>query len=516
MSTTIPNAAEPMGPPLQGVPSAAGAPPSFPQTLGHPRPLWMLFMTEFWERFAFYGMRWALTLYIVAQFFNGSATGQAFASRTYGAYLALVYATALFGGYVADRIIGYQRSILLGAIIMGSGLFVIMLPSQSIFMLGLSLVIVGNGLFKPNISTMVGQLYAANDDRRDRGFTIFYMGINAGALVAPLVTGWLASVITDTPMQQNYKVVFAAAGVGMVLSFFWFWFGRRQLGAIGRPPAERNGTSSLLYVVIGAAVAVPIVYLLLARVGAGILGYVLAALFVGLSLMLLVEGIREGKVQRDKVIVMLVLFLFNILFFMFFEQAGSSFNFLAENIVDRQMFGGWEFPTGWFQSVNPLAIVVLAPLVAMIWGVLGRAGKEPSIPRKFGLGLLGNAVAFLVLMYALKNLVSGDGHIPFWPLVLVYVLQTVGELCLSPIGLSMVTKLAPMKYVGLAMGGWFLSTAIGNNLSGIFAGSVSGETGMTVASALKGFTFSFWLLLGAGIFLFLIAPVINRLMHGVK
>jgi len=211
-----------------------------------------------------------------------------------------------------------------------------------------------------------------------------------------------------------------------------------------------------------------------------------------------------------------VLFLFNMLFFMFFEQAGSSFNFLAENIVDRQMFGGWEFPTGWFQSVNPLAIVVLAPVVAMIWGVLGRAGKEPSIPRKFGLGLLGNAVAFLVLMYALKNLVSGDGHIPFWPLVLVYVLQTVGELCLSPIGLSMVTKLAPMKYVGLAMGGWFLSTAIGNNLSGIFAGSVSGETGMTVASALKGFTFSFWLLLGAGIFLFLVAPVINRLMHGVK
>ena len=234
------------------------------------------------------------------------------------------------------------------------------------------------------------------------------------------------------------------------------------------------------------------------------------------AVLLLVEGIREGKVQRDRVIVMLVLFLFNMLFFMFFEQAGSSFNFLAENIVDRQMFGGWEFPTGWFQSVNPLAIVLLAPVVAMIWGVLGRAGKEPSIPRKFGLGLLGNAVAFLVLMYALKNLVSGDGHIPFWPLVLVYVLQTVGELCLSPIGLSTVTKLAPMKYVGLAMGGWFLSTAIGNNLSGIFAGSVSGETGMTVESALKGFTFSFWLLLGAGIFLFLIAPVINRLMHGVK
>jgi POT family proton-dependent oligopeptide transporter len=180
------------------------------------------------------------------------------------------------------------------------------------------------------------------------------------------------------------------------------------------------------------------------------------------------------------------------------------------------MFGGWEFPVGWFQSVNPTAIVLLAPIVALAWGALSRRGAEPSIPRKFGLGLLGNAVAFLLLMYALKNLVSADNHIPFWPLVVVYVLQTVGELCLSPIGLSMVTKLAPMKYVGLAMGGWFLSTAIGNNLSGIFAGHVSGETGMTVASALEGFTFSFYLLLGAGIVLFLGAPLLNRLMHGVK
>jgi POT family proton-dependent oligopeptide transporter len=243
---------------------------------------------------------------------------------------------------------------------------------------------------------------------------------------------------------------------------------------------------------------------------------VLGALFVALAAMLLVEALREGAVSRDKVIAMLMLFTFNILFWCFFEQAGSSFNFLAENIVDRKMFGGWEFPVGWFQSVNPTAIVLLAPVVALVWGALARAGKEPSIPRKFGLGLLGNAVAFLLLMYALGNLVSADNHIPFWPLVVVYVLQTVGELCLSPIGLSMVTKLAPVRYVGLAMGGWFLSTSIGNNLSGIFAGSVSGETGMTVGSALKGFTFSFWLLLVAGAVLFLIAPLMNKLMHGVK
>ena len=483
--------------------------------LGHPKQLWMLFMTEFWERFSFYGMRWALTLYIVSQFFGGDPSGQAYASRTYGAYLALVYATGFFGGYVADRIIGYQRSILFGAIVMGAGLFVIAIPNQQIFLLGLALVICGNGMFKPNISTMVGHLYKEGDHRRDRGFTIFYMGINGGALLAPLLTGWLASTITDTPMQDNYKIVFYATGVGMIISFLWFWFGRRQLGDIGKPPADRNGVRSMLWVIIGMAVAVPVTYLLMSKVGAGPLQWVLTTLFVILVVMIIAEAMREGSVQRDKAIAMLVLFLFNILFFMFFEQAGSSFNFLAQNIVNRD-FGGWEFPVGWFQSVNPAAILILAPLITLLWAALDRGGKEPSIPRKFSFGLLGNALGFLVLMFALQNLVRPDGLIPFWPLALCYVMQTTGELCLSPIGLSMVTKLAPARFVGFAMGGWFLSTAIGNNLSGIFAGEVSGETGMTVASALSGFTFSFYLLLGAGILLFLISPLIAKLMHGVK
>ncbi|MBT2117290.1 oligopeptide:H+ symporter [Dyella sp. LX-66] len=490
--------------------------PDYPQTMGHPRPLWMLFMTEFWERFAFYGMRWALTLYIVAEFFGGSPTGQAFASRTYGAYLALVYAAAVFGGYVADKVIGYQRSILVGAVVMSAGLFMIMLPNQDIFLLGLSTVIVGNGLFKPNISSMVGQLYGVGDPRRDRGFTLFYMGINAGALASPLLTGWLASYFTDTPMQQNYKLVFLASGIGMLFSLFWFWFGRRQLKGVGRPLPEQASRMRVVYVLIGCLVAVPLVYLVMAKAGAVVLQWLLSFLFVGLCVLLMIDGVREGKVQRDRVIAMLVIFVFNVLFWMFYEQAGSSFNFLAENIVDRKMFGGWEFPVGWFQSVAPLALVLLAPLMSMLWGWLDNRKLEPSIPRKFGFGLLGNAVAFVALMYALSSLVDDKGLIPFWPLVVVYVLQTVGELCLSPIGLSMVTKLAPGRLVGLAMGGWFLSTGIGNNLSGIFAGHVSGKTGMTVASALSGFTFSFWLLGIAAVILLAVAPLINRLMHGVK
>jgi len=487
----------------------------FPELLGHPRPLWMLFMTEFWERFSFYGMRWALTLYIVAQFYSGSGTGEAPANRIYGAYLALVYASGLLGGYAADRLIGYQRSILLGAVIMGSGLFVMMIPSMDVFELGLSLVIVGNGLFKPNISTMVGQLYAQNDMRRDAGFTIFYMGINAGSFISPLLTGWLASVITDTPLQQNYKVVFACAGIGMILSFLWFWFGRRQLHGIGRPPAEGSESRKFAIVLIGAAVLVPIVYVLLAKLGADVLAWVPGVLFIGLAIMLLIEGVREGAVPRDKVIAMLIIFVFNILFWMFYEQAGSSFNFLAEKIVDR-MFGGWEFPVAWFQSVNPIGVITLAPLVAMAWVALAKRNREPSIPRKFGLGLIGNGAAFLLLMFALTHLVDASNKIPFWTLFMVYVIQALGELCLSPIGLSMVTKLAPARLVGFAMGGWFLSIATGNNLSGIFASSVSGETGMTTASALSGYTFGFWALVGSGVLLFLIDPLINKLMHGVR
>jgi proton-dependent oligopeptide transporter, POT family len=490
--------------------------PDYPQMLGHPRPLWMLFMTEFWERFAFYSVSWALALYIVAHFYNGDPAGQAWAAQIFGSYTALIYASSIFGGYVADKIIGYQRSILIGALVMALGLFAVMLPSRDIFLFGLAMVIVGNGLFKPNISSMVGQLYGPNDDRRDRGFTLFYMGINGGALLAPLLTGWLASYFTDTPLQQNYKLVFGAAGVGMLLSLFWFWFGRRGLRGVGRPAPEAASRMRVVWVMLGVAVTVPLVYLLLAYVGANGLQFVLGPLFVVVAVMLIVEAIRHDRVQLDRVLAMLIIFAFSVLFWMFYFQLGTSFNFLAENLVDRKMFGGWVFPVGWFQSVSPLAIIVLAPVVTLIWAFLAKRHKEPSIPRKFGLSLIFNGLGFAVLVYALARLIDGNGLIPFWPLTLCYVLQTVGELCLSPIGLSMVTKLAPPRLVGLAMGGWFLSLAVGGNLSGLLAGHISGENGMTAASALSGFTFSFWLLTGAGVLLLLISPLINKLMHGVR
>jgi POT family proton-dependent oligopeptide transporter len=489
-------------------------PPEFKQVLGHPQPLWMLFMSEFWERFAFYGIRWAMVLYIVAEFYGGDASGEKPANELYGAYLALVYAGAIFGGYIADKFIGFQRSILLGAVIMATGLFMIAIPNEQVFRLGLATVIVGNGLFKPIISTLVGKLYAQGDFRRDAGFTIFYMGINLGAMIAPIATQILAQKFFGSDGMPAYKVVFIAAGVGMILSLVWFWFGRRMLQGIGAPDEAATGMGNVVKVLfIGAGIGIPMFYFLL-TIDATVLQILLMLLFIVPAIMLVVEGIREGNVARDKVIAMLLIFGFNVMFWMFFEQAGSSFNFLADKIVDRTM-GDWVFPTAWFQSVNSVAIITLAPIIAWLWVKMGSA--NPSIPRKFGLGLIFNGLAFLLLMLALSRYVDPVTlKIPFWTLFMVYVIQSVGELCLSPIGLSMTTKLAPARLGGLAMGGWFLSIAIGNNLSGIFAGRVSGEEGISTDSALLGYTFGFWALLGAGVLLFLLAPLINKLMHGVK
>lgn len=490
--------------------------PEFENLWGHPKPLWMLFMAEFWERFAFYGIRWALTLYIVAQFFNGDASGQSFASNTYGAYLALVYASAIFGGYIADKVIGSQHSILVGAVIMGAGLFLIMLPNETFFMIGLATVIVGNGLFKPNISNLVGKIYALDDHRRDSGFSIFYMGINAGAMVSPIITQWLASTLTDTPMMNNYKAVFGAAGVGMLISYVWFYIGRRQLKGIGSIEKTPLRTKNLITVIFGALASIIPVYILMTYAGAQVLAWILFVLFVGLAILLLKQAKGDGKVAFERVIACLIMFLFNVIFFMFFEQAGSSFTFLAQNIVDRSITEAVEFKIAWFQSVNSVAILIFAPLVSALWLFMHKRKVEPSIPRKFALGLLGTGLGFLVLIYALENLLDANNMIPIWPLAACYVLHTIGELCLSPIGLSMVSKLVPASLAGFAFGGWFLSTAIGNNFSGILAGSMSGETGMTVASALSGFSFSFWLLTLGGAFLFIIGPQINKLMHGVK
>jgi proton-dependent oligopeptide transporter, POT family len=499
----------------------AFVPPPAGDILGHPKQLWMLFATEFWERFCFYSLRWMLVFYVVAKFYDGSPSGESPAGGIYGAFTALIYALSIFGGLAADRILGYQRAILTGAVFIIIGFVALTGESLTSFYSGLAFIIVGNSLFKPNISSMVGQLYRQGDERRDRGFTIFYMGINAGAFVAPIITGIIAAkygylqVNAATLQSSGLRTVFIVAGIGMVISLIWFWFGKQSLGHVGKPPAGKESLASAVPAVIGAVFAVPLMYYML---GNGTwLNYILVGMFIICLGILIFEAMKDGPIQRDKVIALVILFIFNILFWMFFEQAGSSFSFLAEKIVDRNVMGLFEFQVAWFQSVNPAAIVILAPIVTAIWAFTSKRNFEPSIPRKFAIGLLGNAIGFLILMYALQYLVDDRNMIPFWTLTACYVFQTIGELAISPIGLSMVTKLAPARIVGATMGAWFLSISLGYKAAAELAKKMSaGDDGLTVASSLSGFTFSFYLLLGAGILLFLIAPQVNKLMHGVK
>ena len=480
-------------------------PPPPGDALGHPRALWQLVHSEFWERFSYYGMRALLAVYVATTFFGllpeGDAKAQA--ALTYGAYTALIYATGIFGGFIADRYIGYRRAIVIGGLLMAAGMFLLLIKDLQWFLLGLSLIVVGNGLFKPNISTMVGRLYAPEDVRRDSGFTIFYMGINAGGALAPLVCGTLIGA------RYGYEWGFFAAGIGMLLGLAVFQWRIARLGEIGKAPAGGEGIARTLVVVLGALVAVPLVYLLLNQ--KTLVGWLLIGLFLALTVFFIVSGIRSrDKVQLHRYIAMLLLFLAKILFWGMFEQAGSSLNFFAKEHVDAP----FDFTV--FQSANPVFIIALAPLFAWLWPRLEARGINPSIPRKFGIAVVLVAIGFTTLVWSIGNLQDGSARIPWEMLALVYMINTMGELCLSPIGLSMVSKLAAARDTGLAMGAWFLCTALGNFVAGAVAAEASGGSIGGIAQyastytqiAVAGFAF------GAAFLLF--APLINKLMHGVK
>ncbi len=504
----------------EGVNSNFIAPPPG-EFLGHPTALWQLFNIEMWERFSYYGMRAVLAVYVATTFFAHLGAGaNAEASLVYGGYTALVYATGIAGGYIADKVLGYQRSILLGAIIMAAGLFVLLIENLNWFLVGLALIVAGNGLFKPNISTMIGKLYAPGDVRRDSGFTIFYMGINLGAMIAPIVTAsWIGAT-------WGLKYGFLAAGIGMILSTLFLEVAKKSLGHVGLPEQGKEGWGRFFLVGLGALGLAGVVFFLLSE--STILGYLLMVIMGGLILYFIVSGIRSGnKVQLHRYIAMIILFVANACFWALFEQAGSSLNFFAREF-STPMFGSMETwqagGFGIFQSLNPLYILLFAPLFAMMWPKLDKMGINPSIPRKFALGLIQVALGFYVLVFAISNMQNAAGLVPWIFLAFCYLLHTTGELCLSPIGLSMVTKLADEHEVGLAMGGWFLSIAMAQYVAGLIAALASGGTngahGVMVAAEISQYQGVymqlFWIGLIFGIAYLVLAPAINKLMHGVK
>ena len=460
--------------------------------LSHPKGLYVLFVTEMWERFSYYGMRAIFVLFLT----KALLYDKAFSSEIYGSYTGLVYLTPLIGGYIADRYWGNRRSIVFGGILMAIGQFFMFMSgtffesldlARILMMVGLTSLIIGNGFFKPNISTMVGQLYPEGDKRIDSAFTIFYMGINLGAFFAPLVCGFLG----DTGNPADFKWGFLAAGIGMICSLILFLSLKDKYivtpdgKAIGAKPNKKDETSdknskyefTSFQIMLWLGIEIGL-FSLFYYLDQGIIGAFIFSLSIAAPGFILSDK-SLTKIEKERIWVIYIVAFFVIFFWAAFEQAGASLTFFAEEQTNRNLFGS-EVPASYFQSINAVAIVIFAGAFVALWTFLGKRGKEPASPYKQSVGLLLLAIGYLVIAFGVKGIDASTKVSMVW-LVSLYLIHTFGELCLSPIGLSMVNKLAPVKFASLLMGVWFLSTASANKFAGTLS-SFYPETMVTVES----------------------------------
>ncbi len=460
---------------------------------GHPRGLSTLFFTEMWERFSYYGMRALLLLYMTAPLAAGGlGFDAAQGGAIYGLYTSMAYMAALPGGWIADRLIGQRRAVLYGGIIISSGHFSMAIPSMVTFYLGLVLIVIGTGLLKGNVSVIVGQLYSAEDKRRDAGFSIFYMGINLGAFLAPLVCGYLGQ-------RVSWHAGFAAAGFGMAIGVIQYVLGARSLGDRGMHPAPAASPQAAAALRSSATLWGGLFFAAIAIIGIGGYTGALPVTAVGIAdaagVVLLLSTVvffawlltsRDyTTAERKRLVVVAVLFLAAGLFWSVFEQAGSTLNLFADRATRTEVFG-LGFPSSWFQSVNSFFIFTLAPVFAWLWVWLARRGQEPSSPGKFVFGLVCVGLGFVVLIGPAQAAEAGGKVSPMW-LTLTYLLHTIGELSLSPVGLSAMTRLAPARIAGLVMGVWFLATSVGNFIGGRVAGLYESMALPTLFGAVGGF-----------------------------
>jgi len=482
---------------------------------GHPRGLATLFFTEMWERFTYYGMRAVLVLFLVAAVSKGGfGLDDRTATAIYGLYTAAVYLAALPGGWIADRLIGAQRAVLLGglAITLGNALLALSTSPKG-FYIGLVVIVIGVGLLKPNVSATVAGLYPEGGARLDSAFTIFYIGINVGGMLGPLITGWA---------QEYYgpRAAFAAAAVLMAVGVLQFQLTRKYLGTAGlnsASGAERAKPWLTLWVGLGALA------LLLAAAGSGLIPVNAPALaqittyvilgMAGLYFLYYFVAAELNAEERRRGVVLVVLFLGSALFWSGFEQAGSSLNLFAERYTDRSV--AWlhfVIPTGWFQSLNSVFIILFAPFFAWLWIALARRHLNPSAPAKFALGVMLMGAGFLVMAAAAAIVASGSKVSPGW-LTVTYMVHTFGELCLSPVGLSYYTKLTPTRYVGQMMGMWFLALSLGN----LAAGLIAGEFDANNVAAMPGqYMHIVYFAVGLGAVLLILSRPVKRLMGDVQ
>ncbi len=469
--------------------------------MGHPRGLSTLFLTEMWERFSYYGMRAFLILYMVAPVASGGlGFSDMDAASVYGTYTSTAWGAAILGGLVADRWLGQYRSVLIGGIVIALGHFTLAFHALPFFYTGLALIVVGTGLLKPNVSTLVGSLYDEGDTRRDAGFSVFYMGINLGAFTGPLIAGYLAQ-------RVDWHVGFAAAGVGMTLGLIQYVVGKKRV----QPALDRLETR--FRDGVGAATTNPSpassgTHAAARPRGAGQEDTASSEAELHPRPGVLGRSRRSFAAftaqERKRVAAIVVFFVFASLFWGAFEQAGSTLNLFADRYT-RLSMAGFAFPSSWLQSVQPMCVILLAPVIGWLWTWLGP--REPSSPAKFAWGLLFAGLAFLLLVPAGAAAQSGEGiRVSPWWLIWAYVLSEIGELCLSPIGLSVVTKLSPARIVGLMMGVFFLSNAVGNKLAGWTAGFFSTLPLSTIFGAIAAV-----MLVSTVIMVLLVKPV-KRLM----
>jgi len=484
------------------------------QKFGHPKAIWFLFATEMWERFSYYGMRAILVLYMLDSFVFSDDK----AYGIYGAYVALVYLTPVFGGILADRILGFRKGVTVGAVFMAAGHFCMAFSAQPMFFLALALLIVGNGFFKPNMSTIVGRLYAPGDERRDSGYTIFYTSVNVGSTLATVACPVVAKV-------YGYHWGFSLAGFGMLSGLIVFLASQKYLKGIADPPDEEKlrrpfiaGISREWVVYAGGAAMVGLAWVLVQQQQ-----FVSLALqvFAFLTLTaLFVFSLTRLKIERERLWVLMILLTFTVVFWAFFEQAGTSLTVFADRNLDRNVLGV-ELPAAMMQFLNPLFIVIFAPLFAWLWIALSKRKLNPSTPLKFGLGLIQLGLGYVALYYGcISN--GGDGVVPIVWIVLGYLLHTTGEICLSPVGLSMVSKLAPPEMGAMVMGIWYLAFSVANIVGAAVARMTAVDTTelVTAADTVMVYGGVFGKLaavaVGTGLFLAVLAPLLRRLMHGIR
>jgi POT family proton-dependent oligopeptide transporter len=485
----------------------------------HPRGLGTLFFTEMWERFSYYGMRALLILFMTASMADGGlAYDDATAAAIYGLYTGAVYVLALPGGWIADRLLGAQNAVWYGGIIIMCGHFTLAIPAEPTFYVGLMLVGLGTGLLKPNVSTIVGELYVTDHARRDAAYTIFYMGINLGAILGPLVCSTLGE-----SESFGWHWGFAAAGVGMLCGLVQYRSQRRYLGDAGRYPdhlrrdgktkaAPRYGWLAVSLgagaIVLATGLGVAGVYTIDPNPVAQLSAYIILGLAIAYFAYVFLFGRLDGA-ERKAVMIIVVLVAAEVIFWGGFEQQGSSFNLFAQRYTDREVFGQ-VIPAGWFQSLNPAFIIILAPFFAALWVNLGRRNLDPSVPAKFALGLIQLGLGFVVMYGAARFVAAGQNVLPTW-LFFTYLLHTTGELCLSPVGLSSISKLAPKRFASQMMGVWFLGTALGN----LSAGLVAGRFDPTKLSDMPGLYLQIIAITGgAGLLLLALSKPIKRVTEG--